>query len=119
VTTTASTTTEPAGGRSSRLGRCARAACAALAGVLLAGAHAADIDHYTARQLRASGTILPLADIVDDATRQWPGQVIETELGLENGRYIYEIEVLCIDGQIREFEYDAMSGELLEVEVED
>ena len=119
MTTTVTATTKIARGRAFGNERCARAMLGAVLGAIVALAHAADIDHDTAQQLRARGTVLSLASIVAEATERWPGQVIESELSLEDGRYVYEIELLCTDGQIRELEYDAASGELLEVELDD
>ena len=91
-----------------------------LAAVLLAGAMTAvpadDIGHEAARRLRQAGLIVPLGDILADVTARHPGRVIETELERDDGRYVYEIELLGDDGHVYEFEFDAASGERLEFE---
>ena len=91
-----------------------------LAAVLLAGAMTAvpadDIGHEAARRLRQAGLIVPLGDILADVTARHPGRVIETELERDDGRYVYEIELLGDDGRVYEFEFDAASGERLEFE---
>lgn len=48
-----------------------------------------------------------------------PGEVQETELENEDGKHVYEIEILSADGKEMEVEIDAQTGEILEVEAED
>jgi|SRR5690606_9181338 len=79
------------------------------------GAELSPRDHERVRAAVARGEYVPLAGLIDDALARHPGEVLEVELeGHE-----YEIEILGADGVILEFEYDARSGELLEIEVED
>ncbi len=91
---------------------------AALAAILI-NAVADDIGHEAARRLRKAGVILQLEEIVARATARWPGQVIETELERDDGRYLYEIKLLGADGRIREIEYDASTGEVTKFELDD
>lgn len=72
-----------------------------------------------ARQLLMQGEILPLQQIIDKAVAVKPGQLLETELEHDDGRYIYELEILDLHGQVWELELDARTGELLELENED
>ena len=72
-------------------------------------------DHERVREAVARGEMVPLEHALDDAQRRHAGQVLEVELEGDE----YEIEILGDDGVIRELEYDARTGELLEVEVED
>ncbi|MEN8174417.1 MAG: PepSY domain-containing protein [Pseudomonadota bacterium] len=66
-------------------------------------------DHDVARELRDSGDILPLSDLL--ARTGLAGQrVIEAELERENGRLVYELELLDQDGRIRERYFDAVTG---------
>ena len=92
-----------------------------LFGLLLAGqagaSHNADQDEM--RRLRASGTIVPLAQLVDDAQRRHAGRVLEAELKHRNGVYSYEIEILDEAGVVRELIYDAASGRLLDERTDD
>ena len=72
-------------------------------------------DHERVRAAVARGEMVPLEDVLADAQRRAPGQVLEVELEGDE----YEVEILGDDGVIRELEYDARTGELLEVEVEE
>jgi hypothetical protein len=72
-------------------------------------------DHERVRAAVARGDMVPLADILADAQRRYPGTVLEVELEDDE----YEVEILGEDGVIFELEYDARTGQLLEVEVED
>ena len=72
-------------------------------------------DHERVREAVARGEMIPLETILADAQRRHPGQVLEVEL--DDGEY--EIEILGADGVVRELEYDARTGELLDVEVDD
>jgi uncharacterized membrane protein YkoI len=47
------------------------------------------------------------------------GRVLEVGLEREHGQFVYEIEVLNTDGQVKEFIFNAMDGKLLGVESED
>ena len=83
-------------------------------------AHASDkLDYQEARALSEQGKILPLQDILRRVEKEYPGQVIETELERESGRYIYELEIVTEQGKVTEIEVDAGTGETLKVEKED
>lgn len=72
-------------------------------------------DHERVRAAVARGEMVPLSLILADALRRYPGTVLEVELeGHE-----YEVEILGADGVIMELEYDARTGALLEIEVDD
>ena len=71
-------------------------------------------DHERVRAAVARGEMVPLADVLADAQRRHPGTVLEVELEGDE----YEVEILGEDGVILELEYDAATGELLEIEVE-
>lgn len=68
--------------------------------------------------------VVPLSDILATVRRIAPGRVIDVELerdvGFDDahpiGRWVYEIEVLSEGNQVIELEFDAESGELLEIE---
>lgn len=94
-----------------------------LSSVLLFSAAAvpavADDDHVTARKLRESGQIMPLEKIIERARAEKPGEVLETELDREKGRYVYEIEIVDDAGQVWEIKLDAGTGALIEVERDD
>ena len=56
---------------------------------------------------------------MDDALERFPGRLLEAELELDDGIYIYEIEVVTRTRRVMELEYDATTGELLDVEEDD
>lgn len=79
----------------------------------------ADESASVARQLLKEGKIMPLQEILSKAKVIKPGQVIETDLERDDGRYIYELEILDEQGQVWELELDAQTGEFVELENED
>lgn len=58
------------------------------------------------------GRYVPLEQVVADALRRYPGELVEVELDDGN----YEIEILGADGVVMELDYDARSGRLLKME---
>lgn len=85
-----------------------------LAPLLQAPAVASD-DSRRARDGVRSGEFVPLERVLAQAERDHPGHVLEVEL--DDGEY--EIEILRRDGRVVELTYDARTGRLLEVEIED
>jgi uncharacterized membrane protein YkoI len=73
----------------------------------------ADDDHIRAKDLVASGEILPLEKILQNAFagRHW--RLLEAELDQEHGHYIYELEILDEKGKVWKLEYDAKSGQAI------
>ncbi len=78
----------------------------------------ADEDHEQARRLKEAGEILPLQKIIKKAQVEHPGRVIEVEFKNEDGRHVYEVELLDADGEVWELYFDAASGELIKREQE-
>lgn len=88
--------------------------------VLLAcPALADDDDQYRARRALEAGEILPLPDILAAVEAARPGRVIELELERDDGRWIYELELVTPDGRIYELEIDAATATVLELELEE
>ncbi len=87
--------------------------------VVPGGALCADVDHREAQRLRESGRILPLETIVQRAQALHPGKLLDIELEREDGRYVYELELLDERGVVWELEYDAATGTLLQRKQED
>jgi Peptidase propeptide and YPEB domain len=83
------------------------------------GALCADVGHREAQRLRESGRILPLETIVQRAQALHPGKLLDIELEREDGRYVYELELLDERGVVWELEYDAATGTLLQRKRED
>lgn len=82
--------------------------------LLYGGAPAgASNDHEVARALRDGGDILPLSQLL--AREEISGmRVLEAELEYEDGRAVYELELLDSDGRVRERYFDASTGEPLD-----
>lgn len=93
----------------------------ALTGALLVGAVLlqptfADDDAERAREGVEAGRYVPLEDIIRDARQRYPGRIVEVELEDDDE---YEIEILQDDGTKVELDYDARTGELLDVDLDD
>lgn len=65
----------------------------------------------------------PLVEILALARKLVPGKVLDVELerdddaqGRPAGHWIYEIEVLTADNRVVELEFDAVTGQLVEIE---
>ena len=92
------------------------AAGALAASVLLASDNAnADsrVRQGEVRELRESGKILPMEDILTRVRSIQPGQVVEIELDREKGVYVYEVKLIDDKDTIHKIELDAGSGEIL------
>ena len=82
-------------------------------------ATADDIDHDEALALTEQGVILPLQTLMADALQRYPGRFLKAELERDDGRYIYELEIVTDDRRVIELEYDAVSGTLLDVDIDE
>ncbi len=78
-----------------------------------------EVDHDEALELAERGVILPLQSLIADALGRYPGRFLEAELEYDDGRYIYELEIVTRDRKVLDLEYDAVSGELLDVDEDD
>lgn len=85
---------------------------------LVLGSADRDDDHLEARRLMESGSIQPLETILEQVLSQRPGRILEVELEGEDGRNVYEIELLDESGQVWELKLDAVTGEILDQEKE-
>lgn len=82
--------------------------------------NAYEINQDEVLELRRSGQVAPFQQILQAVTLRYPDlQVLEVELEAEDGKYLYEIDILLGDGSVREVEIDAASGTILEDEPED
>lgn len=83
-------------------------------------ASARDLDQDEALQLRQQGIILPLEQLLSDALGRYPGaKLLEAELEEKHDRYEYEVELLTLEGVVREIKLDASNGALLKDEEDD
>jgi uncharacterized membrane protein YkoI len=76
------------------------------------------IDAEKVRALYASGTILSLQHLTNQARKMRPGKLINAKLTYEDSHsiYVYEIELLDHNGEAWEYEFDAQTGVLIEHE---
>jgi len=91
---------------------------AILPAILLAAAIAphpatAGDDHDRARELRAHGEVMPLAEILKKLMAAHPGSVLDTELEEEHGKVVYEIKMHGDDDVVHTWIVDAKSGNLI------
>lgn len=83
-------------------------------------AAARDLNQDEALQLRKSGKLMPLDSLLQIVRQRYPdARLLEAELESEDGRLIYELEVLTTGGGVRELELDASNGAVLKDEEED
>lgn len=83
-------------------------------------AMARDLDQDEALRLRQQGVILPLEQLLKQAMDRYPGaKLLEAELEEKHDVYIYEVELLTVDGVVRELDLEAATGRLLKDEEDD
>lgn len=81
---------------------------------------ARDLSQDEALKLRQEGKILSSQTFIERALERHPkARLLELELEEKHGRYVYEVELLTVTGQVRELKFDALSGELLKDEEDD
>ncbi|WP_166226312.1 PepSY domain-containing protein [Pseudomonas atagonensis] len=92
-----------------------RARHSALALVIFCStAMARDLGPDEALKLRQNGVILPLERVLQQAMDRYPGaKLLEVELEEKHDVYIYEVELLTVEGVARELHLKADTGELV------
>ncbi|MBT2375306.1 PepSY domain-containing protein [Pseudomonas fluorescens] len=84
---------------------------------------ARDLGQDEALRLSQKGYIKPLEQLLGQAFERYPGsRLLDAELEEHKDRpvrYIYEIELLTVEGVVREIELDANTGELLKDKEDD
>ncbi|MBN6776296.1 PepSY domain-containing protein [Pseudomonas granadensis] len=77
-------------------------------------AMARDLDQDEALSLREKGVILPLEQVLQQAMDRYPeAKLLEVELEEKHDIYIYEVELLTVEGVARELHLKADTGELV------
>lgn len=71
--------------------------------------------HDRARRGMLRGDLLPLERILEQADRDFPGELIEAELEEKDDRPVYEIKRLTTDGRLLKIYYDAADGSRIKV----
>jgi uncharacterized membrane protein YkoI len=91
-----------------------------LAAALIFSAPSAEADdHGRARRAVEQGEALPLATLLPDVEARLGARVIEVGFDRDDGRYVYEFELIDPAGRIIEATVDAETGVIREVEVDD
>lgn len=84
------------------------------------GLGARDLGQDEALKLRQQGVILPLEQLIGQALGRYPGsKLLEADLEEKHGVYIYEIELLTVEGVVRELKFDARDSRLLKDKEDD
>jgi hypothetical protein len=100
----------------------ALALCAALLFVGLPTAQAGDDarDQEIARKALSEGRIRSLSEITKIVKPKLPGNILAVELEVEDdGRLVYEFDVIDARGKVLEVDVDAATGDILSIEDDD
>lgn len=76
-------------------------------------------EQHEAREALKQGKVRPLEEIIAAVREKIAGDIIEIEFEVDDGRYIYEIEIIQPSGQIVEVEVDALTKEIIADEDDD
>lgn len=76
-------------------------------------------DYEMATEAVTRGDFMPLDQILDIVSLSHPGRLVELDLEMENGRWVYEVELITPQGRLIEVELDAATGDILTVEDDD
>jgi len=72
----------------------------------------------TSKEKKSKNTVIDASEAIAIAQKEFPGTVTDVELDEDDGRYIYEIEIKA-NGEEAEFEIDAMTGEIIVIEIDE
>ena len=81
--------------------------------------YAGNKDNHMDEVAAMNETSITMKKAVEIALATIPGVAKEAEFEVENGKSIWEIEVVNADKQVYELEIDATSGEVLKQELDD
>ncbi len=71
-------------------------------------------DDDALRLLMQADNVLPLEVIIEKAKDIQQGRLLEVEVYLRQGEFLYEVEILDNRGRVWELYFDAKSGDLVE-----
>ncbi len=63
--------------------------------------------------------LMPLDRVLDILRAERQGEVVEIELDVDDGRVVYDFDVLTAEGRLYAVAIDAVTGEVVEIELED
>lgn len=79
-----------------------------------------DVGPGEALELRKRNALVPLQHILATVSKRYPeSRLLEIELEEEHGLFLYEVEILTDQQQVRELEIDALTGAIIKDEQED
>jgi uncharacterized membrane protein YkoI len=91
----------------------------ALAAIMTTSVAFADVSDSEAIKLRESGTIKDVKVLNDIAVKQYPGTTVEsTELDLDNGIYVYDVDLVDANKADFNVKINAATGEVIKKEVD-
>jgi uncharacterized membrane protein YkoI len=76
-------------------------------------------DQEIARQALKEGRIKSLIEITEIVKAKMPGTILGVELEVEDGRLVYEFDIVDPEGKLKEVEVDAATGDILKIEDDD
>ena len=81
--------------------------------------HAESKGHDSESKMLISEVTIKMNKAIEIALATIPGTPSEVEFEVEDGRSIWEVEVVSVDQQVYELEIDAVSGRVLKQELDD
>lgn len=75
-----------------------------------------DVSQDEVLHMTETGSIEPFPAILEKARGYREGKLLEAKLDCIDQRYVYEIDMLDHDGQIRALRFDAVTGRHLDLE---
>ncbi len=87
--------------------------------VLIAGVSTATIARQDGDTNLVNSDAIGVEEAVNIASAQVAGKVVETELEQEDGKLVWEVEIVGDDNLVSEVIIDAHTGKVLETEIED
>lgn len=80
---------------------------------IIVDAQTGKVLQYGSARFADAHRLRPVADVLDDVLRRYPGQVTEVEIEIDaQGRRYYEVELRTEDGRMLELHVDAITGAL-------
>lgn len=78
-----------------------------------------DNDSKRVRRLVQEKKIISLESLMPSIRKQGDFKVLEIELDEDDGKLVYEVELLDKEGRVYEIKYDARTGQELDLELSD
>ena len=76
----------------------------------------ADSEQDRARAAVDAGEVKPLNQILRSVRQQYKGQVLDSQLFDQGGRWVYRVRLLTKDGKVLDIGVDGKSGRILDVQ---